>query len=71
MAAALRRFGRSVETLIGSDVREGELDFAALNVVAGLLWIWIALQLRRRQVALVAVPRPVFGGALALSGGVP
>jgi AAA family ATP:ADP antiporter len=45
--------------------------FALVNVGAGLLWIWIALRLRRRQVALVDEPRPVVAGAFAWPQGVP
>jgi len=40
-------------------------------VGAGLLWIWIALRLRRRQVALVDEPRRVVAGAFAWPQGVP
>jgi AAA family ATP:ADP antiporter len=56
---------------VGTSLHFRTLSFAVVNVFAGLLWIWIALRLRRRQVALVAAPRPALGGLLALSRSVP
>ena len=43
---------------VGSQLHFKTLGFALVNVAAGLLWIWIAVRLRRRQRALVtAAPR--------------
>jgi ATP:ADP antiporter, AAA family len=38
---------------IGAQLHFRMLSFALVNVAAGLIWIWLALHLRRRQLALV------------------
>jgi len=51
------RIGDLVSTgivVLGVQIHLSPLGFALTNVVAGLIWIWIALQLRRQQQALAA-----------------
>jgi AAA family ATP:ADP antiporter len=51
------RLGDLVSTAIvvlGAQIKLSLLGFALTNVVAGLIWIWIAVQLRRQQSALAA-----------------
>jgi AAA family ATP:ADP antiporter len=42
---------------IGAQVQLGVLGYSVANVAAGLVWIWVAVHLRRRQVALVAAAK--------------
>jgi AAA family ATP:ADP antiporter len=60
------RLGDLVSTglvFLGTQLHLSALGFSVANVVAGLGWIWIALHVRRRQMALTgasaAVRRPV------------
>jgi AAA family ATP:ADP antiporter len=69
------RLGDLVSTglvFLGAQIHLSTLGFSLANVVAGLGWIWIALHVRRRQIALVAagsaVRRPA---AAAVSAGAP
>jgi AAA family ATP:ADP antiporter len=62
------RLGDLVSTgivVLGVQIHLSALGFALTNVVAGLIWIWIAVQLRRQQRMLVAAPaasdRPTTG----------
>ncbi len=51
------RLGDLVSTglvFLGAQIHLSTLGFSIANVVAGLGWIWIALHVRRRQIALVA-----------------
>ena len=56
---------------VGTSLHFRTSGFALVNVAAGLLWIWIAVRIRRYQVAPVAVPPSVLGGTFAVSRGVP
>jgi ATP:ADP antiporter, AAA family len=38
---------------IGAKIHLSMLGFSLANVIAGVGWVWIALHLRRRQLALV------------------
>jgi AAA family ATP:ADP antiporter len=51
---------------LGTRAAFGVRGFAIANVVAGLVWIWLALQLRRRQQAMV-VAAPVTEAATMTS----
>ena len=66
------RLGDLVSTglvFLGAQVHLSTLGFSIANVIAGLGWIWIALHVRRRQIALVAAGaaahRPAPPAALA------
>ena len=66
------RLGDLVSTglvFMGAQIHLSTLGFSIANVIAGLGWIWIALHLRRRQIALVAAGaaarRPVAAAAPA------
>jgi AAA family ATP:ADP antiporter len=51
------RLGDLVSTglvFMGAQIHLSTLGFSIANVIAGLGWIWIALHVRRRQMALVA-----------------
>ena len=51
------RLGDLVSTglvFLGAQIHLSMLGFSIANVIAGLGWIWIALHVRRRQIALVA-----------------
>jgi AAA family ATP:ADP antiporter len=51
------RLGDLVSTglvFLGAQIHLSALGFSVANVIAGVGWIWIALHLRRRQIALVA-----------------
>ena len=55
------RLGDLVSTglvFVGATLHFSMLGFALVNVAAGLVWIWIAVHLRRRQLVLVASVRP-------------
>jgi ATP:ADP antiporter, AAA family len=56
---------------VGAQLHWRTFGFALVNVAVGLLWIWIAVRLRRRQFALVDEPRPVVASAFALPQGAP
>jgi AAA family ATP:ADP antiporter len=43
---------------VGAQLHFKTLGFALVNVAAGALWIWVAVQLRRRQRAMVAAAPP-------------
>jgi AAA family ATP:ADP antiporter len=50
------RVGDLVSTglvFVGVQLHLSVFGFASANVIAGLTWIWLAIQLRRRQLALV------------------
>jgi ATP:ADP antiporter, AAA family len=56
------RLGDLVSTglvFMGAQIHLSTLGFSVANVIAGLGWIWIALRLRRRQIALVAAATAV------------
>ena len=38
---------------VGSQLHLGVLGYSVANIAAGLVWIWVAVHLRRRQLALV------------------
>src|SRR4051794_11575608 len=62
------RLGDLVSTglvFLGTQLHFSSLGFSVANVVAGLGWIWIAMHLRRRQIALVAARAGVQRPAVA------
>jgi AAA family ATP:ADP antiporter len=62
------RLGDLVSTglvFLGAQIHLSTLGFSVANVIAGLGWIWIALHVRRRQIALVAAGATAHGRAVA------
>jgi AAA family ATP:ADP antiporter len=56
-----KRIGDLASTVLislGSYLGFKILGFAVVNVLAGVLWVWLSVQLRRLQLGMVAVPQP-------------